>query len=83
MKKKRGGGTVSLAEVMPGRACGERIASSKLTVKDVVQIRSLFERGGGIRAIARVFGVTPAAVRGIVRGTTWKHVPDEAAPARS
>ncbi|MCO5107793.1 MAG: HNH endonuclease [Burkholderiaceae bacterium] len=51
---------------------GERSPFAKLTVSDVIAIRSA---GGTQQAVADRFGVSRTTVGYIKRGTAWAHVP--------
>jgi hypothetical protein len=55
-------------------AQGCRIANSKLTDADVVEIRRLYAEGGTKRGIARVFGVSQRTIDFVVRRVWWRHV---------
>jgi DNA-binding NarL/FixJ family response regulator len=54
---------------------GERSAQSKLTNKDVTEIRRLRREGMSCRSIALRFPVKRKAVEAIVAGRTWSHLP--------
>lgn len=60
------------------RARGERHGRARMTAELVVKIRALFRDGMSQANIWRTLGFTTngdrAAVNGIVRGKTWKHV---------
>lgn len=57
------------------RRYGEQHPHSKLSNKDVTQIRELWEIGHrNIRVMARNFGVSASNIRKIVDGKTWKHL---------
>lgn len=57
------------------RLFGEHHPSSKLTNKQVEEIRKLWEVGHrNIKVIARNYNVSPANIRKIVRGKTWSHL---------
>lgn len=60
------------------QACGERVKRNKLTAAQVVTIRKLFKRINYRRSntleLAKRYGVTPNAIRGIVIGESWKHL---------
>jgi predicted DNA-binding protein (UPF0251 family) len=58
---------------------GENRRNAKLTAAEVTAIRRRYNRGNG-PALAREFGVGHSAVLRIVRGTTWKHLPNQPAP---
>lgn len=53
---------------------GEANGQSKLTRDVVLEIRRRVSAGDPKRAVARDVGVTPAAIRKIVRGATWRGV---------
>lgn len=52
------------------RAFGERCGSTKLTVSDVMAIRSLGQDSPS-SVVAEQFGMSPRQVRDIVRGSAW------------
>lgn len=53
---------------------GEVVGSSKLTSKDVLEIRMRSDNGETFASISRRFGVKESTIRSIVYGKTWKHV---------
>lgn len=58
---------------------GEKHKEAKLTTKDVIEIRSVYEegrrrRGCGIRQLARRYNVSPRAIYGVVHNKTWRHI---------
>lgn len=53
---------------------GETHASAKLTEADVRQIRQLYAEGTRYYILAKMFGIKPASVKGIITGRNWKHV---------
>lgn len=59
---------------------GERVHCAKLTADDVRRIRRMRAEGRAGRAIARLFGVSETAIRRVVSGRTWAHVPILDAP---
>lgn len=59
----------------PGQARGERVAGSKLTERDVQEIRDLYSGGGWTHErLAAEYLVTPSAIGQITRGEKWAHV---------
>lgn len=48
--------------------------NAKLTEANVREARSRFAQGETLASIAREFGVTDGAIRGIVRRRTWRHI---------
>ena len=56
---------------------GEKHSKSKLTDQSVVEIRKQISLGGSQLSVAKKFGVSRSAVRQILSGATWKHVPSE------
>jgi hypothetical protein len=57
------------------RPVGSQVKSSKLTEVDVAQIRGLHATNQRtITQLSRDYGMTYAAVRGIIRRKNWKHV---------
>lgn len=61
---------------------GENHHGSKLTEADVIQIRARYAAGEGSPALGRAFGISPDAVRHVLTGKTWGHVPGEVVPVR-
>ncbi|GAA2609728.1 hypothetical protein GCM10010411_50060 [Actinomadura fulvescens] len=61
------------SEVLPP-SVGERNSAAKLTESKVRAIRTAYAAGGRASALAEAFGVSPRAVRHIVRGTSWTHL---------
>lgn len=57
------------------RAPGERASKSKLTAAKVLEIRRRHASGDRTAVLADEFGVGHNAIRAIVRGHTWKHLP--------
>jgi hypothetical protein len=60
------------------QARGEHHASAKLTEALVLEILTLYQRGvrgRGLDALAKQFNMAPNAIRNIIIGETWKHVP--------
>lgn len=56
---------------------GEKNGNSKLTANNVQSIRSLYVRNSkefGLKALARVYGVSHVLIANIVNRTTWKHI---------
>jgi HNH endonuclease len=56
------------------QAKGERVAGSKLTADDVMDIRRLYADGADQRDIAALYGIAQSNVSLIVTRATWKHV---------
>lgn len=56
------------------RPRGELHHNSKLTTKNVIQIKCLLESGKTYRSIARKYHVVPSNIASIDRGATWRHV---------
>jgi hypothetical protein len=57
------------------RARGERHGKAKLTAAAVRKIRKLSSQGASAARLGDMFGVSGDAVRDVIRGRTWKHVP--------
>jgi hypothetical protein len=55
-------------------ANGERINTSKLSERDVVEIRRLYKTGISMSELGRRFGVYPNAIKCVVSRASWKHV---------
>ena len=55
------------------QAKGEQINQSKLTAKEVLEIRNRFKKGDSAK-IANEYGVAPSTILQIVRRLTWKHI---------
>lgn len=54
---------------------GEDHATSKLTEKQVREIRLLYATGtGSYRGLGRLYGIGPTGIRRVVNRVTWKHV---------
>jgi len=53
---------------------GHRHAGSKLTDKEVIQIRDLNKIGFGYRRLGQIYGVDNTNIREIIKRRTWKHV---------
>jgi hypothetical protein len=53
---------------------GERCGNSKLTEEWVRGIRALATEGLSTKALSLRFGITPEAVRDVLRRRTWRHV---------
>lgn len=62
------------------RARGTSMPTAKLTEAAVVEIRRRCKHAS-LRALSREFGVTPEAIRGVVRGLTWAHVVADSDPS--
>lgn len=56
------------------KAKGEKVASSKLTEKDVIKIKEMIYRGVSNKEIAQKFNVTDKNISCIKLGKTWKHI---------
>ncbi len=55
---------------------GEEHHHHKLTEAQVLEIRRQFHTGGISKcALSRKYGVTPSAIRNIIKGTLWAHLP--------
>lgn len=57
----------------PPNQKGENNANSKLTEKDVIEIRKLYGEVKNCAEIARRFSVNPKTINMIVRGTRWQN----------
>lgn len=55
-------------------ARGERTGHAKLTDAQVLDIRARYAAGETGRALAREYGVSPAAVSNIMTGKRWRHL---------
>ncbi len=54
---------------------GEQVSKAKVTEKDVIKIRCLYEKENwSLSAIGRRYNINPSTVQNIVRRETWKHV---------
>jgi hypothetical protein len=60
------------------RLQGEEYRTAKLTNSAVIEMRRLRGRLSQ-KALAEMFGVSPAAVQAVMDGRTWKHVQESAA----
>ena len=56
---------------------GENHYFARLTKTQVRHIRALYKEGWLLQPIATKYGVSPGAIDQIIKGRTWKHVPDE------
>lgn len=54
---------------------GTRCYNAKLTEKVIPKIRAACARGDGYETVARRYGVSRNAIRQIICGRTWRHVP--------
>ncbi len=54
---------------------GERHGMAKLTAAKVLAIREKRKNGFSTKQLAEMYGIRTGHVRGIVRGTHWKHLP--------
>lgn len=70
-------GEKHMSRTSPQAVCrGEKAGMSKLTEKDVIEIRSLYAgKKGDLKTLGERFGVTSANIRSIVSGKTWRHLP--------
>ncbi len=57
-----------------GNQVGEKHPRSKLTEKDVLEIRAAVTNGASRMALAKQFGVGKTAIDKIVRRHTWSHI---------
>lgn len=53
---------------------GERIGTSKLSVEDILKIRSLHRDGLGCIRISKIFGVSKTSILNIINRKTWNHI---------
>lgn len=53
---------------------GELNGQSKLTTRDIIQIRHLYSQGNTLREIGIIYNVCQESIRKIVRSKTWKHI---------
>jgi len=61
----------------PLRGCedkGEEHCRAKLTEKQVIDIIERLDKGETKKSLAREYGVSPKAIRFIVKGEHWKHL---------
>lgn len=76
-RKNRQGGQFTKGYKMNPRFIprGEQIGISKLTEADVREARAIHAAGQmGHKKLARKFGVSPGAMRAVLKRRTWKHV---------
>lgn len=57
-----------------GRPRGERNWNTKITNKDVMEIRKLYADGNTQSVLAKQFGMTRSGIGNIVQRKTWKHI---------
>jgi HNH endonuclease/NUMOD4 motif len=70
---KRAGKFVDIGKNSPR---GEQSPNSKLTLKDVLTIRKLSERGVGRKTLAERFSVSKQQVKNVVLHRSWAHIDD-------
>ena len=76
-EKGRQGGQFKKGHIWPEeiRAKGVDISISKLTPKQVIEIRSIYNNTDqGYKKIAKKYPVTPGTIRAIIKRRTWKHI---------
>lgn len=56
---------------------GEQLPRTKLTAKDVYEIRRLRKTGLSKYRIAKMFKITTGTILFMERGVTWKHLPED------
>lgn len=60
------------------RARGERVGNAKFTAEQVADMRALYLAGGHThQSFADQFGVTREAIRDMLRGDNWGHIPTD------
>jgi len=59
---------------MGGVRKGETLHLSKLDEKSVLEIRELYKKENNYSKIGRMYGVSHATIRHIVKRHTWKHI---------
>jgi hypothetical protein len=58
------------------RVVGSAVSCSKLTEKDVIEMRKMFKTGGFTRTrLGELFNVSRTTATRIIEGKQWKHVP--------
>lgn len=55
-------------------ARGERVSTAKLTESQVIKIRLQRADGRSVHSLAREYGVSYHAIKGVVTRATWRHV---------
>lgn len=55
-------------------AMGERSGTAKLTESDVLNIKSLRDKGMRMKEISALYGVHPPCISRIINGKRWKHL---------
>lgn len=53
---------------------GENNMHSKLTEKEVIEIRKLYKNGIGYKKLAKIFEVEPCTISLVVKRKSWKHI---------
>jgi len=54
---------------------GERNGHSKLTEKDVIDLRKQYSQGGvSLRSLAKEYGMSHESIRKAITGVTWTHI---------
>ena len=66
--------TLEWARNRSGKKRGEAHYASRLSHQIVLLVRCLWRRGVTTAALARITGVTSAAIRNCVHRRTWKHI---------
>lgn len=61
-----------------GRTLGWQACNIKLTAADIPRIRELVRSGTPPATVGDLFAVSDQAVRSIMHGRTWRHIPDVA-----
>ena len=62
---------------------GEQVSTAKLTTAQAIEIRQLYDAGGGLRGIAGKFGISRAQVCNIGRRKAWRSLPEQANPEQA
>lgn len=76
--KRRGSNPLSMEEYkeLLTHQSGELNGQSKLTTVKVTRIFNLYRKGYTVQQISSEFGVTDLCIMHVLRGITWKHVPN-------
>ena len=69
-----------LGPTLPVPIRGDNHAHARLTAADIPRVRELYRAGVAYPEIADRFDVSEEAIRHVLIGRTWKHVPDPLGP---
>lgn len=61
---------------------GPKSHLARLTETEVIAIREAYMRGIGPTALARQYGVSSGAIKGVIYGKSWNHIPSPVGSSR-